>query len=82
MLSCKEVSLLVSRSCDTKLTWRERLAVRLHLLVCVACRRFTEQMRFLRRASRAFAERQRDAASGGLSTDARDRIRRTLRGQD
>jgi len=82
MLSCKEVSLLISRSYDARLTWRQRLAVRLHLLVCEACRRFTEQMRFLRRAGRAFADRQRDSASNGLSADARDRIRRTLRGQD
>lgn len=82
MLSCKEVSLLISRSYDARLTWRQRLAVRLHLLVCVACRRFVEQMRFLRRAGRAFAGRQRDSATGSLSAGARERIRRSLRGQD
>jgi hypothetical protein len=29
---------------DRALTWRERLALRLHLLVCKACPRFERQM--------------------------------------
>lgn len=82
MLSCKEVSLLISRSYDARLTWRQRLAVRLHLLVCEACRRFAGQMRFLRRAGRAFTDRPRDSATGSLSPSARERIRRSLRGHD
>jgi len=82
MLSCKEVSLLVSQSYDAKLTWRQRLGVRLHLLVCEACRRFERQMQFLRRAGRAFSDRQRDGVSGSLSPSARERIRNSLRGRD
>jgi predicted anti-sigma-YlaC factor YlaD len=54
MLSCKDTSELVSRSLDEELSWRERLAVRLHLLVCGACRHFTGQMAFLRRAARRY----------------------------
>jgi len=82
MLSCKDVSLLISRSYDAKLTWRQRLAVRLHLLVCDACRRFEEQMRFLRRAGRAFVDRQPGGVNASLSPSARDRIRKSLRGRD
>lgn len=81
MLSCKEVSLLISQSYDARLTWRQRLAVRLHLLICEACSRFAKQMRFLRRAGRAFNDRQQDGG-GGLSPNARDRIRSSLRGRD
>ena len=54
MLSCKDTSELVSRSMDEELSWRERVAVRLHLLVCGACRQFTAQMAFLRRAARRY----------------------------
>jgi predicted anti-sigma-YlaC factor YlaD len=81
MLSCKEVSLLISQSYDARLTWRQRMAVRMHLLVCEACRRFARQMQFLRRAARAFADRPREAAAG-LSRDAHERIRNAMREQD
>ena len=82
MLSCKDVSLLISQSYDARLTWRQRLAVRLHLLICEACSRFAQQMRFLRRASRAFSDRQQDGSRGSLSPGARERIRSSLRGRD
>ena len=51
MLSCKDTSTLISRSMDETLSWRQRLAVRLHLMMCGACRRFVGQMSFLRRAA-------------------------------
>jgi predicted anti-sigma-YlaC factor YlaD len=65
MLSCKETSELVSRSLDERLSWSQRMAVRLHLLMCGACRRFVEQMGFLRRAARRYpgAGTGRDEAS-------------------
>ncbi len=78
MLSCKEVSLLLSRSCDQSLTWRERLGVRLHLLYCEGCRRLEKQLRFLRAAVRRFAASAGLAADERLSDDARRRIRATL----
>ena len=76
MRSCKEVSLLVSKQCDTRLTWLERLAVRVHLLYCRGCARLGDQLQFLRTASRRFATGT--AAGTGLSRDARDRIRARL----
>ena len=73
MLSCKEVSVLMSKQCDARLTWLERLAVRVHLLYCRGCARFKDQLQFLRTASRRFAAGP--AAGPGLSRAARDRIR-------
>jgi hypothetical protein len=78
MLSCKEVSLLLSRSCDQRLSWRERLGVRLHLLYCEGCRRLARQLRFLSAAVRRFAASAGSAAGKGLSEDARRRIRAAL----
>ena len=65
MLSCKETPQLVSRSLDARLSWSQRMAVRLHLLMCGACRRFVEQMGVIRRAARAYpgAGSGRDEAS-------------------
>lgn len=50
MLSCKDVSKLRSQSIDRRLNLGERLGVRLHLLVCEACRRFDRQMVILQQA--------------------------------
>ena len=47
MLSCKETSLLVSQALDRKLTWSERVGVRLHLWICAQCRRYERQLRWL-----------------------------------
>lgn len=65
MLTCKDTSALVSRSLDEQLSWRQRMAVRLHLLMCAACRNFAAQMSFLRRAARSYpgAGNGRDEAS-------------------
>lgn len=54
MLDCKDTSALVSRSMDEALSWRQRMAVRLHLAMCSACRRFAAQMSFLRQAARRY----------------------------
>jgi hypothetical protein len=83
MLSCKEVSQLVSQSLDSPLPLRRRFSVRLHLLMCSLCARFRRQMVFLWRASRAFAraeEAGRLPVTAGLSPEARERIKRA-RGQ-
>ena len=51
MLNCRHITRLVSRSMDAKLSWPNRLWIRLHLLYCVWCRRYAAQVRFLRRAA-------------------------------
>jgi hypothetical protein len=78
MLSCKEVSLLLSKACDQELPWRVRLAVRLHLLYCRGCTQFEKHLQVLRAAGRRLA--QSDTLPGGatLSVTARNRIRAAL----
>lgn len=83
MLSCKEVSHLVSESLDRKLSFWQRIQVRLHLLMCGLCSRFRKQTLFLRDAARhylmAVEADTEDTASPGLSPEARDRIKRSLK---
>lgn len=50
--TCREVHRLVSEGMDRNLSVVERTRVRLHLLVCVACTRFSRQTDLLRRALR------------------------------
>ncbi|MGH8161767.1 MAG: zf-HC2 domain-containing protein [Gammaproteobacteria bacterium] len=44
MLTCKEASELTSAGYDRDLRLRERMALRLHLMMCVHCRRFARQL--------------------------------------
>lgn len=50
MLNCREATRLMLAGEDRRLRWRERVGVRLHLLVCKACARFERQARLMRRA--------------------------------
>lgn len=50
MLNCREVSKQASPYVDGELPWRERMAVKMHLLMCHHCRRFMRQWSGLIRA--------------------------------
>lgn len=60
MLNCREATRLCSEERDRPLTWRERLSLRMHTMMCYGCRNFRQQMGFLRTA----AERFRDGLRG------------------
>jgi hypothetical protein len=55
-LSCKEATQLLSQREDRKLTLGERVALRLHLVICRGCRAVSEQIPFLRRALARFLD--------------------------
>jgi hypothetical protein len=81
MLSCKDVTKLVSESMDRSLPLGKRVGVRLHLLICRFCERYRRQLLRLREASRQLAlagEMPGKLFPGTLSPEARDRIRRAL----
>ena len=54
MLTCKEVSRLLSQGEERRLTFLERVKLRLHLSVCDACSRFAGQLAFMRRAMQRY----------------------------
>lgn len=78
MLNCKQTSLLVSQSLDRPLTWRERLAVRGHLLICVYCRRFTQQLKLIRRYMQGWQQQVTESSDIALPLEARERIAQQL----
>jgi hypothetical protein len=65
MLNCREVSERASDFFDAALPYRERLQVRLHLLMCRICREYVRQMtlvvRTLRRLPRVGPPAERQA---------------------
>jgi len=78
MLNCKQTSLLVSQSLDRRLSWRERMAVRIHLWICVYCRRFTQQLALIRRMMQAWQHQATEQSELALSQAARERIAQQL----
>jgi len=50
--TCSEVHRLVSEGLDRDLSPLERIRVRFHLLICIACQTFNSQMTLLRQAMR------------------------------
>ena len=56
MLSCKESARLLSQGLDRDLAFGERVALRVHLVICRGCRNASDQFNFLRSAVRALSE--------------------------
>jgi predicted anti-sigma-YlaC factor YlaD len=54
-LTCREASALLSRAQDARIGALARARVRLHLLVCDACRNFERNLAIVREAIRRYA---------------------------
>lgn len=85
MLSCKEITHLVSESLDRPLPFRQRLAIRLHVLLCKLCNRYRRHLLFIRDTVRRHPERLEYPDSPcppPLSPEARERIKQSLTRED
>jgi predicted anti-sigma-YlaC factor YlaD len=56
MLSCKDVSKLLSERLDRQLGLMERVRLRMHLVMCTGCSRVERQLAFLREAFSGFVK--------------------------
>ena len=78
---CKTITPTLGEINDRALSLRERITVKLHLFTCDACRRYSEQVRFLHDAlhHREFMiEAAAETSGAALSSEAKDRIRKVL----
>lgn len=78
MLSCKQTSQLLSQSLDRKLSLRERIGVRLHLLICDVCARFVMQLEMMRHYLRHMRDEAEQDESVQISAEAKARIAESL----
>ncbi len=78
-MDCKHATHLLSQSQDMRLTWRQRFGLRLHLMLCDACTRFSRQLVMLREAVRQTSIRIEKDDRLKLSHDAKQRIAAAMR---
>jgi hypothetical protein len=80
MLNCKQASHLVSQSMEAKLSFRQRLGLRVHLMMCDACTQFSRQLLVLREAISQLARKTENDETLKLSDEARRRIGKSVEG--
>lgn len=80
-IACREATALISQGLDAHLGWRQRLALRLHLLICRWCRRYLVQVHLLRQALRSQAGDPARLAASGMPPEARRRLGAALEGR-
>jgi hypothetical protein len=76
--SCKQAARLQSEAMDRRLSLFERFGLQVHLLLCKWCRRYGEQLTFLRSAALECDEHENPVVLQRLSPDARERIKKRL----
>lgn len=80
MFRCQDVSQKISQSMDMPLPRYQRMAIRIHLLMCRYCARFRRQLLNLREICRAEdPEQPGEAPPAPLSEAAKTRIKKRLR---
>ncbi len=78
MINCRQATRLISQSMDTKLPWHRRLAMRVHLLYCIWCRRYARQLKFLRSAAKQLPPESACSPAQKLSEAAKQQMRARL----
>lgn len=78
-LSCNEIVQSISNSMERPPSLRQRLSIRLHLLICKWCFRYQKQIRFIHNILGDNPEKVGETAPGALSPEAQERIKQALR---
>lgn len=81
MLTCKQASQLISQSLDRPLSWYELMRLRLHLILCDACKRFRQQLYLLRHSLHKLTSSTENDSTIHLPADAKARILNKLDSQ-
>lgn len=79
MLSCKEITQLISEGLDRRLSFWQQVGLRLHLMMCGTCAAYRRQVTALDKLISARFGVSGPAGSHLLSGDARRRIKAALR---
>lgn len=73
--TCKAVTELASRSLETKISWHEKLLMKLHLWSCIACNRYLSQLKFMNKVFAIQENKLEQKPVPVLSSDAIQRLK-------
>ena len=80
MFRCQDVSRKVSQSMDVQLPLHQRMAIRIHLIMCRYCTRFRRQMLTIRKICQLKDQGQpTEKTPETLSKEAKKRVKEKLR---
>jgi hypothetical protein len=82
MLDCKHASQMVSKSMDQQLSIRQRINLQIHLIICDACTKFSQQLKLLRKSVAQLAANIENDKTITLSEEARHRIAQAIKHSD
>ncbi len=77
-MNCRDTSQLLSEQLEHPLKLSSRCALRLHLWMCVSCRRFARQLQTIDVGLKHLARAEAAETPSDLSPQARERIRQVL----
>lgn len=78
IISCKSASQLISKSLDQRLSFSERLKLRLHLLICDVCTHFKQQLFILQASIKNLLKQTENDESIQLPLPAKVRIEKII----
>ncbi len=76
--NCDELTQLASESLDRRLSLKERILIRLHLGMCVLCRRYHRQLRVIHEALKENPDNFTEAYQVTLSADRKARLKKLI----
>ncbi len=79
--SCTEMTHLLSEEMDHTLPFFTRFKMRVHFLTCCYCKRYMENLHYIRKLFRASASNSDKISSEQLSPETKARLKQTLRDQ-
>lgn len=82
MLNCKQASQLISQGLDRELSLRERFGLKLHLLICKYCKRFSQQLKQLYVAISSMGKQIEQDKHIRLPTKTKANILKSIKEQD
>jgi hypothetical protein len=56
MMNCQQATRLISESQDRPLSLSEKMALKVHVMMCAGCKNFSLQLPFISQAMRAYAK--------------------------
>ena len=75
MISCRTAAELISKEQDAKLRLAQRVNLEIHVFLCVGCRRFRRQLKFVDNAVKEyFSSDVMPAPESVLTADAKKRL--------